>query len=100
MHKRIKCSKCGREMSLTELVTYFEIFLLKKTLQAGVVQALIKAIKNYICVPGRGIVDDRMATYANYFKIRCSDCDVIGSWKPISECMRKEKSENKDSITV
>lgn len=93
---KIRCSKCGREMFLTEFLTYPAAFLVK-IFKDVVVQFIVEALKEKLSNPKRGIIDDSMSGLANNFSMACPKCGQIGLWEPAGEAPKKEAAVKESS---
>jgi|SaaInlLV_10m_DNA_2_1039722.scaffolds.fasta_scaffold50379_2 hypothetical protein len=92
---RMKCSKCGREMSGAEATGHLTVHLFKFT-EKIVTEFITRAIEHYFANPPRGVFDDHFSGVASKAKLQCPNCQSIGQWKPAPEI----KSKKKQSKTI
>ncbi len=106
MDTTIKCNNCGREMGLTEFLTYPEAYLMKLIIPL-VVPFIVTAIANEIATRAkasaggetRGIIDNSMAGLAQNFSIACPNCGQI-HWYPASGPKPKKLKEKSKQAVI
>jgi hypothetical protein len=81
---KIKCSNCGHELHLAELLGYAEAYLLKAIAPIAVL-FLIQIIRRHLLTPERGIIEDQMIAAARVFEISCSECKKVDCWTTVDE---------------
>jgi|GEM_PF-1234046 hypothetical protein len=104
MDTTIRCNGCGREMGLTEFLTYPKAYLIKRIAPALVpifvsllVQNITNNKKGRSTYDTRGMIDTSMAGLAENFSIHCPNCGEL-NWYPASGKKPRKKKTLRDEI--